>query len=387
MDQSKGPDERTLEEEFPSLEHWTYVNHAAVSPWPARTRRAVEAFARENERDGPAGFRRWIANEQRLRATAARLLGADDAADMGLLPNTTEGVNIVARGLEWRDGDNVVTAADEFPTNHLPWAALARQGVQLRTVDIRASADPEQALIEAMDERTRVLAVSSVQWTDGFRLRLAPLGAACRDTGVLFFVDAIQQFGALRIDVVRDRIDCLTAGGHKWQMAPEGLGLFYCRDAWRSRIEPLKQGWRMLERPFSFDEPDRPWQAGSARYEPGTPNTLGQFALAASLSLQEEWGQDWIERRVLANTERLMRGLGTLPGVDLVSRQEMERRSGIVSLRPKRGAARELAASLERDRVVAIARGDLLRLSPHCYQSERHTDTILESIEKALTTS
>jgi cysteine desulfurase/selenocysteine lyase len=386
MKQSNGPEASALAEEFPSLERWTYVNHAAVSPWPIRTRRAVEAFARENEEDGPAGFRHWITNEQRLRERAARLLGAQNAEDIGLVANTTEGVNIVAHGLEWRPGDNVVTVAGEFPTNHLPWAALVDRGVEVRAVDVRAAQNAEQALIEAMDEQTRVLTVSAVQWTDGFRLQLGTLGAACRGAGVLFFVDAIQQFGALRIDVDKEQIDCLAAGGHKWQMGPEGLGLFYCRSEWRSRIEPPKQGWRMLDRPFSFDQVDRPMHSGSARYEGGTPNTLGQFALNASLSLQEDWGQKWIESRVLANTDRLMVGLADLPGVELVSSQDPERRSGIVSLLPLRGSSRKLARSLYANRIVAAPRGELLRLSPHCYQSMPQIENILESIEKAITT-
>jgi selenocysteine lyase/cysteine desulfurase len=260
--------------------------------------------------------------------------------------------------------------------------------VELRDVDLRAAAEtegagPEQALLNAMDDRTRVLAVSSVQWTDGLRLDLGRLGQACRAAGVLFFVDAIQQFGALRIDVRAERIDCLAAGGHKWQMAPEGCGVFYCREAWRGRLKPLKQGWRMLERPFAFDEPSRPVRAGGQRFEPGTPNTLGQFALNASLSLQEDWGQAWIEARILANTERLRSGVSSLPGVEFAGRPPPAPASGIVSLRPTRRPAREVVQRMAERRVIAVARGDLVRLSPHAYQDERVVERVLEALEEA----
>ncbi len=378
------PRDEDIAAEFPSLERWTYVNHAAVSPWPSRTRRAVERFAAWNHQDGPANFKDWVANEQALRERVARLLNAaSDGSDIALVPNTTEGVNLVARGLDWRTGDNLVTAAEEFPTNRMAWEALEATGVDLRIVDLRASDDPEAGLLAAMDERTRVLAVSSVRWTDGFRLDLGRLGAACRPAGVLFFVDAIQQFGALPIDVEAEQIDCLAAGGHKWQMAPEGLGVFYCRQEWRERLEPLKRGWRMLERPFSFDEADRPVHRGGARFEPGTPNTLGQFALNASLSLQEDWGQAWIEARILANTRRLLQGLGPLRGYESVTDASPDRWSGIVSVLPKTGSARAIVAALAERQVVAIPRGEWIRLSPHAYQAQTTTDQVLNALELA----
>lgn len=383
MNLPPGPGDADIAAEFPSLERWTYVNHAAVSPWPQRTVRAIEAFARSNHLDGPRDFPDWVANEQALRERAARLLGAS-AAEISLVPNTTEGICIVAAGLDWRAGDNLVTARGEFPSNRMAWAALAERGVDLREVDLRAADDAEQALLDAMDEGTRVLAVSSVQWTDGLRLDLGRLGRACRRAGVLFFVDAIQQFGALRIDVGTERIDALAAGGHKWQMAPEGCGVFYCRARWRERLAPLKRGWRMLERPFAFDDPGRPIRAGGQRFEAGSPNTLGQFALNASLSLQEDWGQDWIEARVLANTERLRHGVASLPGVQPVGRPPPAPASGIVSLRPTRRPAREVVQRMAEQRVVAVARGDLVRLSPHAYQDERVVERVLAVLEEAV---
>lgn len=379
-----GPTADALSAEFPSLERWTYVNHAAVSPWPTRTVRAVEGFARANHRDGPDSFPYWLANEQALRDRMARLLCAASAAEISLVPNTTEGINIVAHGLDWQDGDNLVTAQDEFPTNQLAWRALEARGVACRTVDLDAEDDPEQALIDALDERTRVLTVSGVRWTDGLRLDLGRLGAACRAAGVLFFVDAIQQFGALRIDVQSELIDCLAAGGHKWQMAPEGLGVFYCRDAWRERIAPLKEGWRMLESPFAFETPGRGIQAGGQRFEPGSPSSMSQFALNASLSLQEDWGQAWIEQRILANTDRLLRGLKSLPGVRVLGRGEPSRRSGIVCFTHRAHRPEALAEALAERRVVTIPRAGGIRLSPHAYQGEAIVEATLDAVEACL---
>ncbi len=381
MNPATPPDKTELAEEFPVRERWTYVNHAAVSPWPASVRRAVVEFATANHRDGPASFADWVANERELHQRYARLLGAASADEISVVPNTTEGVGIVAAGLDWRAGDNLVTAVGEFPTNQLAWAALADRGVTLRAVDLRFAADPEAALLEAMDERTRLLTVSSVQWTDGFRLDLGRLGPACRAAGVLFFVDAIQQLGALRVDVERDAVDCLAAGSHKWQMGPEGLGVFYCRAQWRDRIRPLKLGWRMLEQAFAFDRPERAVAGTGQRFEPGSPNTLGQMALNAALALQERYGTAWIEQRVLANTAALISGIDALPALELASRRTPERRSGIVSLRPLNTSPRTLARRLAERNIVAVARGELLRLSPHFYQGEADMQGVLEGLE------
>jgi len=386
MNDHSSPTPEDLAAEFPMRRDWTYLNHAAVSPWPTSTRRAVEAFAAANHREGPASFPDWLENERTLRERAARLLGASSGADISLLPNTTEGINLVAAGLDWRPGDNLVTAEGEFPSNRMPWAALSERGVSLRVVDLRAGEEPETALIGAMDERTRLVAVSSVQWNDGLRLRLGDVGAACRDAGALFFVDAIQQAGALRLHVVEDRVDCLAAGAHKWQMGPEGIGLFFCAPAWRERLEPLKRGWRMLERPFAFDERECPVAADGRRFESGSPNTLGQMALNASLGVQEGWGRDWIEARILANTERLMAGLDGLPGLRLASDPAPERRSGIVAFAPRARPARELVRELAKRGALTVARGELVRLSPHCYQGRAETERVLEWVENLINT-
>ncbi len=380
MTSSENSAEATLADEFPILEHGLYLNHAAISPWPASTRRAVEAFARDNHLSGPEHYRDWMANERDLRERYARLIRADSAGDISLVPNTTEGVGIVAAGLDWRAGDNFVTAEGEFPTNHLAWAALDARGVERRAVDLRRDDAPETALLNAMDERTRLVTVSAVQWTDGFRLRLGDIGRACRHAGVLFFVDAIQQLGALRVDVTGDCIDCLAAGAHKWQLGPEGMGVFYCRGNWQERLAPLKRGWRMLEHPFAFDRPERRIAQDGRRFEPGSPNTLGQIALNASLRVLERYGDRWIEERVLANTDRLQRGIAQIDGLRLAGSAERERRSGIVAVTPHNLRPEVLARRLAETGIVAVARGELLRLSPHFYQGEAEMERVLEAL-------
>jgi len=198
-------------EQFPILQHGLYFNHAAVGPWPRCTAEAVHSFAEENMRQGSAAYREWIAREKSLRQGLVELTGASSVDDIALLKNTTECISAVAFGLDWKPGDNIVLPCAEFSSNRLPWLAQAARGVEIREVDIRTAEHAETALLEAMDQNTRLLTVSAVQWNDGFRLDLQALGEACRKEDVLFFVDAIQQLGALPLDVEACRIDFLAA--------------------------------------------------------------------------------------------------------------------------------------------------------------------------------
>jgi selenocysteine lyase/cysteine desulfurase len=358
-----------------------YANHAAMSPWPLPTAQAVAAFALDNAARGPAAYADWLKIETALRARVARLLNAADDEDIALLANTSAGVNIVANGLNWRRGDNLVTCVGEFPTKSLAWEQLSAQGVELRAVDIRATPDPEAALAAQMDARTRLLAISSVQWSDGFRLDLECLGAACADAGAWFFVDAIQQFGALPVDVSAARIHALAAGSHKWQMGPEGMGVFYCHPGLREELRLRQFGWHMLNDPYRFDRPDSGFAHGARRFEPGSPNTVGQLALNTSLEVLEQVGVAEVGRRVLANTARLVSAIDALAPLELVSAEAEQRRSGIVALRHRELDIQGFHRALKQRKVIAVVREGAVRLSPHFYQRGAVMDHLLNALE------
>lgn len=371
-------------EPFPILKRGLYVNHAAIAPWPRTAAEAVAAFAEENARLGPERYRHWIARENDLRGKLATLLGAGGRQDIALLKNTTEGICTVAFGFSWRNGDNVVLPASEFPSNRLPWLAQEKRGVRLREVDIRAGDDPESALIAAMDERTRVLAVSSVHYGDGLRLDLRRLGAACSQRDVLFFVDAIQQLGALSIDVLACRVDCLAADAHKWLLGPEGVAVFYCNERARSQIALQQLGWHMFDNPWHFDRKDWTPAESARRFEAGSPNSLGQAGLHASLTMILNIGMEEISERVLANTRYLVEGLSALPRVTVRSARAPERQSGIVSFSASHVEARTIHQRLQKASVSCALRGDAVRLSPHFYQNEVVLEKLLGHIEDAL---
>ena len=380
---------RSLRELFPVLEQGHYLNHAAIAPWPLPVAEAVQQFAEENLRRGPRDYPAWIRREQSLRRQLAELAGAVSPDDISLLKNTTEGISLVAWGLDWRAGDNLVLPRGEFSSNRLPWLAQASRGVEIREVDMRGvdnrgGRDAEAALIAAMDRGTRLLSVSAVQWSDGFRLDLGRLGEACHERDVLFFVDAIQQLGALQLSVEDCRVDFLAADAHKWLLGPEGIALFYSRPAARERLALLQQGWHMFEQPWHFQRDEWTPAASGKRFEAGSPNSLGQAALNAAAGLLLERGMRSVEARVLENTAYLVARLGGMPAVRLVSHSAFERRSGIVSFTCDRVAPRELQRRLAARDVICALRGDAIRLSPHFYQGEAELDVFLRLLNEVL---
>ena len=243
--------------EFPQSDDIIYLNHAAVGPWPLRTARAVQQFAEENLRQGARAYPQWLHTERALRAQLQRLVNAPSIDDIALLKNTSEALSVIAHGLSWRRGDNVVLCTQEFPSNRIVWESLREFGVECRIVpiDIKTE-DPEAALLSAVDAHTRLLAVSSVQYASGLRMDLQQLGDFCHDHGVLFCVDAIQSLGALPFDVQAVHADFVVADGHKWLLGPEGLAVFYCRAELRPQLRLHQFGWHMVEHHDDFDRLD-----------------------------------------------------------------------------------------------------------------------------------
>ncbi len=357
----------SLEQEFPARDDLSFLNHAGLAPWPRRAADAVAAFARENFELGPAHYERWTATETALREQGRRLLNAASADDIALLKNTSEGLSMVAYGMPWADGDNIVTTGEEFPSNRIVWESLRYQGVTLREADIRSAPDPEAALFALCDARTRLVTVSSVQYASGLRMDLARIGAFCRERGIAFCVDAIQSLGALQIDAQAIKADVIVADGHKWMLGPEGIALFYTRPQFRERLRLTQYGWHMVEAMGDYERRDWRPARSARRFECGSPNMLGIHGLHASLELLLEVGLAEVERRVRDNARFLIALIDEADGLELLSSRDPARQSGIVVFRRHGIDATALFQALRAAGVQCAPRGGGVRFSPHFY--------------------
>lgn len=365
---------------FPVTREVAYLNHAGVAPISTRVQEALERYADEALHHGMGRYAQvFDAEVERVRGRAAALLGVH-ADEVAFVKNTTEGLGLVAAGLDWRPGDQVVTCDLEYPSNVYPWWSLRGRGVE--TVMLRGEAGrlPLERVEEALrSPRTRLLALSSVEYGSGARNDLEALGRLCADRGVLLCVDAIQSLGCLPLRPAAWGIDFLAADGHKWLCSVEGCGIFYCARRMLDRVEPRVVGWRSVTDNRDFDRYHLELQAGAGRFEEGTPNTPGIFALGAAVDLVLEWGVDAIAGRVGALTDRLVEGLRAR-GARVESPRGAGEASGIVSFTLPGEQPRETAARLRRARVLVVVRRGAVRASPHFYNDEAEIDALLSAL-------
>ena len=228
-----------VRDEFPIKRERVYLNNASIGPCSRRVTAAVTEFLSEVQMRGRRNYPNWCRYvDETARARAARLIGAEPS-EIAWVPNTTQGICLVANGLEWRNGDNVIIADIEYPSNVYPWMNLKDRGVEVRWIEASDGRIETSAIEKLIDRRTRLISLSSVQFANGFRLDLDGLCELRDKHGVLVHLDAIQHLGALAMDVSAHPVDFLSAGGHKWLLGPIGSGIFYCRSG---SLEQLKQG-------------------------------------------------------------------------------------------------------------------------------------------------
>ena len=368
-----------LRRRMPITRERVYLNHAAVAPLPAPSAERMAALADTVTRTGDRLWPERNEGCERVRAAIARLLGAGATHRVAFTGNTSEALSALAWGLDWRDGDNVVGAEPEFPSNVYPWLSLEPLGVTYRPVPEEGGRVSADAVLDAVDERTRLVAISWVQYSTGHRIDLERLAAGCRERDVLLVVDAIQGVGALVLDAETLGLDAVALGSHKWLLGPEGVGLLFVSDRVIERFRSTRHGWRSVAGRYEWGTIDPTPAEGALRFEAGTLNVYGIHALGASLELLLDLGPEAVEARVLALADRVAAGLERL-GFELAAPRTPGETSGIVAGAHPDRPAEELAEGLIARDVIVSHRAGRLRLSPHVYNTEEEIDRALETL-------
>lgn len=371
-----------IQKEFNLRKDLIYLNHAGVSPWSLRTTRAVQHFAEENMIQGSLRYPEWLRVETNLRMQARQLLNAPSKDDIALLKNTSEALSAVAYGLDWDPGDNIVSSNQEFPSNRIVWDSLSSKGVEFREADLGSAASPEDALFSLVNNRTKLLTISSVQFSTGVRMELERIGQFCRQRGILFCIDAIQSVGAVQFDVQKINADFVMADGHKWMLGPEGLAVFYSHPDARKQLRLNQFGWHMVEAMGEFDRKEWGIAKTARRFECGSPNMLGIYALNASLSLLMEVGLDKVEKEVLKRSEYLFDKIKSMPDLELITPTGQDRYAGIVTFRRNGTNHSALYQYLMQNNVMCAHRCGGIRLSPHFYTPYEHLDQVIDMAVK-----
>lgn len=367
-----------MRELFPVTRNLTYFNHAAVGPLSTRAYEAMERHARDQRDFGALHWRDWYAEYDRLRDVAARIIGAQPH-EIAILKNTSEAMSFVAEGLAWNEGENVVITAMEFPSNSVPWRMLARRGVECRVAASASVADIEPLI----DERTRVVSISSVAFHNGFTADLDAIGELCARRDVLFCVDAIQSVGVLPIDVRRSRIHFLGADGHKWMCGPEAAAIFYVAQEKLELLQVLENGWTNIDRQGKFLDCPTTWLPDARRFEAGSLNTNGIYGLRAALELLLEAGIDEVAHRALATARLLADGIedaGWTVGSALPVASPI---IGAIPPVVENAAPKSLLwyhRKLEEEGIICSPREGMLRFSPHFYNDADDVERVVRAL-------
>ena len=368
-----------LDREFPVRKNLVYLNHAAISPLPARVARAITEHTAEASSFGGLHWKTWYRRYDEIRDRAGRFLGSP-ASNIAFLPSTSHALNLIAQGLRWRTGDSVVGDEMEFPSNVYPWMNLANEGVEYRIAPAREGCLRVEDLADQIDATTRVVAVSWVAFHNGFVFPLREIGRLCAERNILFVVDAIQGLGTMPIDVGALQIDVLAADGHKFLYGPEAAALFYFSDKARRRLGTPWAGWWNVPSSGSYLEYRLQFPDGGRRFEPGSLPTAQIFGLGAALELLQEIGLETARDRIAALLAPLRRGLEDL-GWSL--RTPEGAGSAILSATPRSGDARAAAHRLEAEGIVVSPREGAVRFSPHVGNDEAEIGRVLETIVRA----
>ena len=365
---------------FPVTREHIFMAHAAVAPLPTA---CVDALKLEAERASIAQeTTKYLAEIESIRRVGARLINAA-SDEVALLGPTSLGLNLVANGLTWNEGDEVIFYPDDYPANVYPWQALAARGVRLVPLQPERLGEITPEIVRnAMTSRTRLVALASCNFLSGFRLDYETIAEETNRRGILFCLDAIQSLGATTIDV--RHIDFLAADSHKWMLGPLGAGIFYVKRKNFEALRPTLLGSWNVQSPGFVAQPEIAFETTARRYEPGALNMIALYGMKASLELILSLGVKQIEARLLdlrafAEDKMLSAGFRVLGHANRRSQK-----SGIITIAIESlEAATAQAKKLRENRVEVSLRQNragvsCLRLSPHFYNTETEIEETLK---------
>lgn len=377
----------TLSQQFrrqmPVSRKCIYLDHAAVGPLTGPAADAINRYVQQCVDTGDRHWAQWYSQVEQTRAAGAQLIGATPE-EVALVHSTSEGITLVAEGLDWKAGDNVVIPAAEFPANVYPWLHLKDRGVEVRRVEMADDHFDYQRLDDACDSRTRVVSASWVGFANGYRMDPGQVSEIARRHGAYFLLDAIQGLGVFPLDVQQSGVDFLSADGHKWMLGPEGAGLAYIRHELLDRLRPTIVGWNSVVDRYDFQKIDMNLRPMAARYEAGSQNMVGQIGLGASLQMFLDLGiqNGQLGQYVVGRTLAVKQQLQEL-GAE-VFEIPAENQTGILLFNLPRIAPETVRERLLEHDVICSCRGGRVRLAIHGYNQSSDFDRLLEILESLI---
>ncbi|MDH5375092.1 MAG: aminotransferase class V-fold PLP-dependent enzyme [Candidatus Bathyarchaeota archaeon] len=354
------------------------MNHAAQSPLPKPVADAVRKYVNDSSNFGTTSIE-WNDDGKPF---FAKLIGANPK-QIAFIENTSVGLNIVANVLSYPHGSKIVTTDLEYPSVVYPWLRKSL-GVKVRYVRNVNGKISLEDVEKAVDDKTVAIAISHVEYVNGFRHDLGALGEIAHEHGAYLIVDAIQSAGAMQIDVKRHDVDFLMSACYKWLLSPPGAGYLYVKEELIEKFEPPFVGWasvkpEVFETIDFFDIWSMRLSETASRFEVGSPSFISLIGATEALKMLLDIGVEKIEKRILKLTDHLIEAVKDL-GYELQTPEEPQYRSGIVNF--KIDKPKEVAEKLNKKGIVVSARSHGIRVSPHFYNTEEEIDKLIREIKQ-----
>ena len=364
--------------DFLGLAQVTHLCAGAETPILKSHRSAVDRFF-EDKSGGTRGRDRMLETYDGCKRKVATLLGVSPK-EIAFLSSSSEGINLVAHSLEWNRGDNVVLCDLEFPSDVLPWTRLDDQGVEIRIIHQRNWSLSLSDLGEAIDDRTRVVAVSQVSFLTGQRLRLEQLAELVRQSHAVLSLDATHGAGV--VEVPAGCADVLVSSCYKWLLGVHGLAIFYCNAERQPDLRPPFLGWHTAASFGDWRDPTRySVRPEAARFEPGNPSFVGIYILDNALDRLLEIGISRIEAYVASLADRVWKGIEAL-GLEVMTPQNKSQRAGNVCFSTPNSEA--IATRLEERGILVWPGSGRVRISTHLYNTVEDVDRLLSALREVL---
>lgn len=356
-----------------------YFNHASTGPMSERVKDKLLNLIRDRSGEKIDDYKEFLKTREEAKNILAELINGE-ASRIAFVDNTSNGINIIAQGLNFKKGDRILLNDIEFPANVYPFLNLKKNGIEIDFAKSHDGIVSAEDIINSVKENTKLISISFVQFLSGYKVNLEKIGKYCKENDIILSVDAIQGLGALRIDVKKCNIDFISCGTQKWLLGLQGLGFIFVSENLQDKLEPKYVGWLSVKNAWNLLDFNLKLRSSAERFQNGTVNTFGVYALNASLGLFKEFGFENIEKRIIDNSFYFINKLTNIGYDPLLKNLTEENLSGIVSI--KNDKCNEVFEELEKQNVTAAFREGIIRFSPHFYNTKEEIDIVISKLKE-----
>ena len=364
---------------FPHLQtDQIYFNHAAIGPWSSLVLNRINEYAQQRSSVKIENYKSYLKWNSGAKEKLGKILGTTPDR-LAWVDNVSNGLNILAQGLDWKPGDRIILNDIEFPSNIYPFLNLQRQGVEIDLIKSRNGIVDLEDIEKVITPKTKLVSISIVQFLSGYRADMDAIGELCKQYGIIFCVDAIQGVGVVQVDVGKSKIDFLSGGTQKWLMSSQGLSYIFLTEELQNRLVQKNVGWTSVENSWNLLDYDLTLKPVADRFQNGTTNALGVAIFDSMLDLFLEFGMENVENRILENTNYFLERLSQIDVQPILKDVAEKRLAGIVTFKHEK--AKEIYNELEKRRTYAAVREGMVRFAPHFYNTIEEIERVVKQLE------